>query len=95
MSLAALCERYYNKKITFLNIDIEGYQGKALEGNNWKVNTCRPQLIFVEDTVAVDQAGFGKPWQILIRNNYRQIRQDAGNNQIYIAGEVYEKYLQI
>lgn len=40
--LSKLCKEFYTSKIIFLNMDIEGYEGKALEGNNWKDPNCRP-----------------------------------------------------
>ena len=49
MNMTQLCERYLLKKPQFLNLDIEGYGTKALEGNDWSNPKCRPELIFSEN----------------------------------------------
>ena len=35
MNMKDLCLRFFPRKPLFLNLDIEGYGAKALEGNDW------------------------------------------------------------
>ena len=42
LSMRQICDRYFQRKVNFLSLDIEGYEYKALEGNDWNNPLCRP-----------------------------------------------------
>ncbi len=48
MTIRQLCERFYFRKPTFMNLDIEGYGGRALLTNDWNNPKCVPDVIFSE-----------------------------------------------
>ena len=42
MNMSKLCHMFFLKKPKFLSLDIEGYGTKALMGNDWDSDLCRP-----------------------------------------------------
>ena len=61
MSIKQLCERFYFRKPTFMNLDIEGYGGRALLTNDWNNSKCVPDVIFSEINEETKQSGFPLP----------------------------------
>lgn len=43
-----MCHRYYYKKPVFMNLDVEGFGGFALENNDWENEKCIPDVILAE-----------------------------------------------
>lgn len=41
-----LCERFFNRKPNFLNLDIEGHGSETLMSNDWTNDKCVPEIIF-------------------------------------------------
>lgn len=44
-----------------MNLDVQGYGGKVLEGNDWSNPKCVPELIISEINEEVIKAGYPIP----------------------------------
>lgn len=84
-TLKEVFSRYCKKDIHFLKIDIEGYEKRALLGNDW---TCfRPWIVVVEATLPMTQIENYEVWEyILLEANYTFAYAD-GLNRFYVANE--------
>lgn len=47
ISLKELCERYYKSRPTLINIGFQDDADKVLEGNNWALIKCIPDIFVV------------------------------------------------
>lgn len=69
------------KHIHFLKIDVEGFEGSVINGNNWDV--YRPEVICIEANHITE------PWKdVLINNDYKLFVFD-GLNEYYISKEAW------
>lgn len=50
LTLASICERYVGEhEIDFMSIDVEGFEQRVLESNDW--SRWRPRVLVIESTV--------------------------------------------
>lgn len=87
VTLAQICEKYIHKeqKISFLKVDVEGYEKQVLEGADF--DTYRPSIVLVES----EEPGSLRPnydeWEsILLQKNYHYVFT-SGVNRYYVADE--------
>ena len=74
MTLDQIFDRYLpsNQSITFLTIDIEGYDLKVLKTNNWE--KYRPDFLVVESySMYINDVLESDIYQYLIKNNYKLV----------------------
>lgn len=74
-----------NQQITFLKIDVEGYERNVLLGANFK--KYRPLVIVIEAMLPATTIQCHDKWEdILIKNNYHYVFS-YGANRYYVADE--------
>jgi FkbM family methyltransferase len=85
-TLADVCEEHCaDKEIHFLKIDIEGFEKKALLGNDWV--KFRPWVMVIEATLPMSRVENYKEWEpILLEANYLFVYAD-GLNRFYVSKE--------
>lgn len=78
-TLATIFKKYKVKQINFIKIDVEGFEGKVIAGNNWGL--YRPEIVCIEANHTTE------PWKkTLLSNNYKLFIFD-GLNEYYVAKE--------
>ena len=78
------------KKISFLKIDVEGFEEKVLLGADF--DKYRPEVIVIESTLPRTDIPCYDQWEyILIRNNYK-FAFECGINRYYVAAEKEDKF---
>lgn len=91
-TLETLCDKYVPKGnvITFLKIDVEGFEKDVLMGMNFE--KYRPKIVVMESTVPRTEEFVHEEWEsFLTDNNYTYV-YTRGVNRYYIADEVINKY---
>jgi FkbM family methyltransferase len=92
VTLAALCEAHAPAEIDFLKVDVEGYEGEVLRGNDWE--RFRPKLVVVEALAPFSQAPAWDEWEpLLVRNGYSYAGFDS-LNRYYVAAEARGRLAQ-
>ncbi|MEY4230642.1 MAG: hypothetical protein RLZZ362_1491 [Actinomycetota bacterium] len=72
------------RQVHFLKVDVEGFEGEVLAGNDWNAN--RPWVVVVEATRPTSQV-VSIEWEPgLLGNGYRLVYAD-GINRFYVADE--------
>lgn len=72
ISLKELCERYYKTRPTLINIGFQEDADKALEGNNWALIKCVPDIFVVSNRKHVPSALPAKYRQRLLEKQYKK-----------------------
>ena len=76
------------QEVHFLKVDVEGFEGAVLRGNDWSKN--RPWIVVVEATLPMSQQESHGEWEpTLLNANYHFIYAD-GLNRFYVADEHVE-----
>ena len=90
-TIAGICEEYVGKKkISFLKIDVEGYEKQVLLGTD--LNKYRPNIIVIESTVPRTMEPTYSGWEyILTEQGYHYI-YSKGVNRYYVSDECGEKF---
>ena len=91
-TLTHVCEKYLepNREISFLKIDVEGYEKEVILGADLK--RWRPKLILVESVNPVNSHDVHEEWeQLLFDNGYHYVCA-YGVNRYYLSNEVDNKY---
>ena len=96
-TLRKICDEYVrDREISFLKIDVEGYEGNVLLGADF--NRYRPKVIVMEATLPMTDIPCYDKWEnILTDNKYHHVFS-FGVNRYYVAdehGELDEKFLPI
>lgn len=77
-TLAAVCEKYVDRTVDFLKIDVECFERQAISGADWK--RWRPRVVVVEST-------WPDQWEpLLLANDYLFAAFD-GLNRYYVRSE--------
>lgn len=98
VTLAYLCDQYIDKeqKISFLKIDVEGYEKQVLSGADF--GKYRPYVVVVESAEPGSLQPTYNEWEsILFQNNYHYVFAN-GVNRYYVADErkdLDKKFLDI
>ena len=98
VTLSQICDEYVpeNQKISFLKIDVEGYERQVLLGANFE--KYRPEIVLVEATEPETMDYNVDKWEyILLQNNYHFVFTH-GVNRYYVANEKKEldsKFLDV
>lgn len=78
-----LAEHAAGKAIHFMKIDVEGFEGEVIAGNDWK--KFRPKVLCIESNHIQED------WDAVLRaSDYKEFMFD-GINRYYIANEAYEE----
>lgn len=77
-----------------MNLDIEGFSSYALLGNDWTDIKCKPEIFTVEINHSFDDSKIKSPQKILEENGYK-FHSKLQLSEIWILGDVYEKYMKI
>ncbi len=90
-TLSAICDEYVkDKEITFLKIDVEGYERQVLLGADF--DRYRPKIILVESTIPRTKISNYDEWEeILIEGGYHFV-YSRGVNRYYVADEQRGRY---
>lgn len=93
LTLEDICKKYYVTKPTILNVDVEGVDYLVMEGNNWNVNICRPDIIIVEDNEFSNIAGYKNKIRPFIESkNYTYIANTFQDNKFFVDNNAIDKY---
>lgn len=77
-----------SQEVHFLKVDVEGFEGQVLRGNEWSVH--RPWVVVVEATAPNSQAASFAGWEPqLLDSGYLFVYED-GLNRFYVAREHQE-----
>lgn len=90
-TLASICEEYVSeKKISFLKVDVEGYERQVLLGADFE--RFRPSIVVMESTIPRTMQPSYELWEnILLEAGYHYI-YGKGVNRYYVADECTAKY---
>lgn len=86
-TLKSICDEFLdkNKNISFLKIDVEGFEKEVLMGCDF--NIYRPNIIVMESTLPATEIWCYEDWEyILLENNYHFV-YSYGVNRYYVANE--------
>lgn len=89
-TLAKICEQYIDtdQKISFLKVDVEGYEKNVLLGADFK--KYRPMVIVMESVIPKNYMPCYENWEyILLENDYHYVF-NYGVNRYYVANECHE-----
>lgn len=84
LPLSEVLEKHAKSKtIHFMKIDVEGFEGEVIKGNDW--SKFRPQVLCIEANHIFSD------WDSLLADqNYKKFFNDGLNNY-YVASEAYER----
>lgn len=90
ITLNEVLQRYILPRISFLKIDVEGYETQVLEGLD--LSKYRPEVIVVEATIPNTETPSYKPWEYLItKENYSFAFFDGLNRYYFDNNKQYFK----
>ena len=85
ISLDSLFDRFGDRDVHWLKIDVEGAEKSVLE--SWQVSTVRPWVLVIESTKPMTQEECYDDWEpLVLAKGYRFVYFD-GLNRFYVAGE--------
>jgi FkbM family methyltransferase len=85
-TLAAICQEYVHRKISFLKIDCEGWETFAIKGADWE--RFRPIVVIVEATEPLSTTPSWSEWEpLLIENGHYEMVYFDGLNRFYLQRE--------
>lgn len=90
ITLEQICNDYLpaNQKISFLKIDVEGYEKEVLLGGDFK--KYRPEIILIESTKP-DTLNYNfENWESILFQNHYHFVYEHGVNRYYVADEKRE-----
>lgn len=78
-TLAHVCKEYVQgRAIDFLKVDVEGFEGEVLRGNNWK--KYRPKILCIEATIPMSETPNYELWEpFLLEQGYQFVEADRFN----------------
>ncbi|HMA51171.1 MAG TPA: FkbM family methyltransferase [Magnetospirillaceae bacterium] len=82
MKLAELLDRFKDREIHWLKIDVEGFEGQVIE--SWGKSTVRPWVLVVESTRPRTQEASADWEPLLLKRGYKPVYFD-GLNRFYVA----------
>ena len=83
--LDALLDKYGDRQVHWLKIDVEGFEKTVLEG--WKASPVRPWIVVIEATEPTTQEENHHDWEpIILSKGYRPAYFD-GLNRFYVHGD--------
>ncbi len=81
--LSDVLERYGDRDIHWLKIDVEGFEQEVLKG--WRVSSVRPWIVVVESTLPNTQIETQGTWEVqLLERGYTPVLFD-GLNRYYVS----------
>ena len=89
LSLKEICERYFLRKVNLLIVDVEGFGGQVLEGNDWNNPLCRPEVIIAEDNILNKVANAPDLKKMLPKHGYVYVTGMAiTENAVFVLKEM-------
>lgn len=82
MTLAELLDRFEDREIHWLKIDVEGFEGQVIE--SWGDAKARPWILVVESTRPRTQEASADWEPLLVKRGYKPVYFD-GLNRFYVA----------
>lgn len=80
-TLADICAEHVTGEIDFLKVDVEGFEGQVLRGNDW--SRFRPKVILAENN-------FSENWHdYVLEQGYTQTLHD-GLNRFYVRNDLLD-----
>jgi FkbM family methyltransferase len=73
------------QEVHFLKIDVEGFEERALRGNDWE--QCRPWIVVVEATLPDQETELYESWEPILLNADYAFAYADGLNRFYVARE--------
>lgn len=90
-TLASVCEEYISEKhISFLKVDVEGYEKQVLLGADFK--RFRPAIVVMESTVPRTMQPTFEQWENILMEARYHFVYSKGVNRYYVANECAVKY---
>lgn len=83
MTLNEVCQKYKVEKIHFLKIDVEGFEGRVIAGNDWQKH--RPEVICIEANHTTEN------WKDRLQAADYFLFISDGLNEYYVASERSER----
>jgi FkbM family methyltransferase len=78
-TLARICDRYVDRPIDFLKIDVEGHEREVIEGGDWE--RWRPRVVLIEATWRPER------WESLLLSADYLFAMFDGLNRYYVHAE--------
>jgi len=83
LTLASLLDRYADREIHWLKIDVEGMEKRVIE--SWKPSKVRPWILVVESTYPMTQVKTHQDWEPMVLSlGYKFVYFD-GLNRFYVS----------
>ncbi len=82
-TLATIFKRHKVKQINFIKIDVEGFEGKVIAGNDWEL--YRPEIVCIEANHITE------PWKGALLSSHYKLFIIDGLNEYYIAKESWSR----
>ena len=86
-TLRQICSEYVPEKqqVHFLKIDVEGFEKKVIQGNDWGI--YRPWVLVIESVKPMSQEPSYEEWEHILFDNKYKFAYDDGLNRFYVADE--------
>ncbi len=89
MTLKEICEKYAKgRDITFLKIDVEGFEKDVLMGADFE--SYRPEILVIESTLPLSDIPNYEAWEDIVLDNRYHFVYEHGVNRYYVADEHVE-----
>jgi len=85
VTLTEVCEENVKEEIQFLSIDVEGHEGKVIEGAEW--DRWRPRVLIIESTQPMTQIPTHHGWEPLLLEAGYLFAYFDGLNRFYVRAE--------
>ena len=80
-TLAAVCERWHVGEIDWLKLDVEGWEGKVLAGNDW--SRWRPRALCIESFTPHTTEPSHDQWEPFVLSQGYEFASGYGLNRFY------------
>ena len=88
VSLDSILEKYADKNIHWLKLDVEGYEKDVLE--SWQASTCRPWILVIESLKPITQEQSHEDWELMVLDKGYIFAYFDGLNRFYVHEQHHE-----
>lgn len=82
VSLDYIFDKYGDREINWLKIDVEGFEGSVLE--SWNNSSCRPWILIIESTKPLTQDESYADWEKIVLEKGYEFTYFDGLNRFYV-----------